>query len=242
MKTILLSIALCTTLITQAQTIADIDGDGIPNTSDNCMFVYNPDQLDADSDGVGDVCDVAPLVANPIKDRPGSTFIYATPDTIITAGTHVTFTIITQRPDSFQWYKNSIPVGTNSTTYSDSTLHNKDSISCTLLSYDNSGTTLIAFPGNTLHITVNPVTTALQNINSNTASISLYPNPAHEKVYLNSTEPIQQIELLNSIGQTVKKWTTQNTNLLDVHDQPKGIYTLKIQLEKETQTKRLHIE
>ncbi len=36
---------------------ADTDGDGIPDSSDNCKLTYNPDQSDLDSDGIGDVCD-----------------------------------------------------------------------------------------------------------------------------------------------------------------------------------------
>jgi choice-of-anchor A domain-containing protein len=37
--------------------IADCDNDGIPDTLDNCRCVTNPDQVDGDHDGVGDVCD-----------------------------------------------------------------------------------------------------------------------------------------------------------------------------------------
>ena len=35
----------------------DVDNDGIPSRMDNCPTVANPDQTDADNDGVGDVCD-----------------------------------------------------------------------------------------------------------------------------------------------------------------------------------------
>lgn len=35
----------------------DIDDDGVFNLKDNCMLVYNPDQLDANNDGFGDVCE-----------------------------------------------------------------------------------------------------------------------------------------------------------------------------------------
>lgn len=35
----------------------DIDGDGIPDSEDNCPDTYNPDQTDSDGDGVGDACD-----------------------------------------------------------------------------------------------------------------------------------------------------------------------------------------
>ena len=35
----------------------DIDDDGILNGEDNCVDVYNPDQLDIDSDQLGNMCD-----------------------------------------------------------------------------------------------------------------------------------------------------------------------------------------
>jgi subtilisin family serine protease len=42
----------------------DDDGDGIPEGSDNCPEVSNPDQLDGDGDGVGDACDNCSGIAN----------------------------------------------------------------------------------------------------------------------------------------------------------------------------------
>jgi hypothetical protein len=35
---------------------ADMDGDGITDSADNCLTVFNPGQADTDSDGVGDAC------------------------------------------------------------------------------------------------------------------------------------------------------------------------------------------
>ncbi len=40
----------------------DRDGDGIPDSSDDCPGVANPDQLDTDHDGIGNACEVLPTV------------------------------------------------------------------------------------------------------------------------------------------------------------------------------------
>ena len=58
--------------------LTDSDGDGIPDQDDNCPSTSNPDQLDTDGDGAGNVCDAdddndgvldgsdnCPLVSNP---------------------------------------------------------------------------------------------------------------------------------------------------------------------------------
>lgn len=44
--------------------VCDWDGDGIL-IGDNCPFTFNPDQADADGDGVGDDCDNCPDAYNP---------------------------------------------------------------------------------------------------------------------------------------------------------------------------------
>ena len=38
-------------------TASDADGDGIDDTIDNCQFVVNLDQADAEGDGIGTACD-----------------------------------------------------------------------------------------------------------------------------------------------------------------------------------------
>lgn len=41
--------------------VADTDNDGIPDDFDNCVAIANPDQLDTDGDGIGDLCENQPL-------------------------------------------------------------------------------------------------------------------------------------------------------------------------------------
>jgi hypothetical protein len=40
-----------------AYVTADVDADGIPDTSDNCATISNPEQIDIDANGVGDECE-----------------------------------------------------------------------------------------------------------------------------------------------------------------------------------------
>jgi cysteine-rich repeat protein len=46
----------------------DFDGDGVPDSLDNCTYQYNPGQEDLDSDGIGDACDNCPNRYNPFQE------------------------------------------------------------------------------------------------------------------------------------------------------------------------------
>ncbi len=46
--------------------VSDVDGDGVPDATDNCPLIANPEQTDSDGDGIGDACDLCP--ATPVGD------------------------------------------------------------------------------------------------------------------------------------------------------------------------------
>jgi hypothetical protein len=48
----------------------DVDGDGIPDASDNCPSVSNADQQDSNGDGVGDACTPPPPGNGPVATTP----------------------------------------------------------------------------------------------------------------------------------------------------------------------------
>ena len=50
---ILFTLTICMFLFTMCETVTDTDGDGVPDTTDNCIDQKNSDQLDIDEDEVG---------------------------------------------------------------------------------------------------------------------------------------------------------------------------------------------
>ncbi len=50
----------CATVQGDYWCLPDVDGDGVSDDEDNCVWLANPDQVDSEGDGWGDACDLDP--------------------------------------------------------------------------------------------------------------------------------------------------------------------------------------
>jgi hypothetical protein len=80
----------------------DRDGDGVPNSEDNCPDTYNPGQEDGDDDGVGDVCDNCPDVANPNQEDADGDGIGDACEQVIT-GDHLILSEVCVSPNAAEF-------------------------------------------------------------------------------------------------------------------------------------------
>lgn len=63
------------------------------------------------------------------------------------------------------------------------------------------------------------------------SAISIYPNPTHDHINIQSDDNIEKVMLFNSLGQ-LSLSSTNSTNL-DISNLPKGIYTILVQSKQE---------
>ena len=60
-------------------------------------------------------------------------------------------------------------------------------------------------------------------------SFSVFPNPAHDVLNVESEQPIVVLSLFNAMGQNLQNWMpSDNTVQLNLSDLPSGVYFLKI--------------
>jgi hypothetical protein len=76
---------------------SDVDGDGVPDATDNCPTIANANQADADADGVGDACDNCTNISNPQVAPNPAAYLVANPWATLTGG---------QRDDDHDGYGN----------------------------------------------------------------------------------------------------------------------------------------
>lgn len=71
----------------------------------------------------------------------------------------------------------------------------------------------------------------------------IYPNPATDFIQISSPENTSEIQIINSIGQTVQTITKPSTSIqLDTDEFENGVYLIQISVEDKTLTKKLIIK
>jgi sugar lactone lactonase YvrE len=76
----------------------------------------------------------------------------------------------------------------------------------------------------------------------NSIRFTVYPNPSNGIVFLSSERIISSFEIINSLGKEVySSRVDSNKSEIDLNDQPKGIYFLRIKVGNDVATKKIII-
>jgi hypothetical protein len=77
-----------------------------------------------------------------------------------------------------------------------------------------------------------PLYTGLEE-NETQNNILLYPNPAKERLYINTSLPIKELTICNLLGQEIQKYNmTEKTSSIDIRGLKEGVYFVKLSTEK----------
>lgn len=92
---------------------------------------------------------------------------------------------------------------------------------------------------NSIYGELNPTVASLSTESNTFEKVNVYPNPAHNAIFINATSKISEIEIFNSLGATVYKNSKFTGNRIDISNLAKGIYLLKITNGNATTTKKI---
>ena len=84
-----------------------------------------------------------------------------------------------------------------------------------------------------------PLYTGLEN-NEFENEVSVYPNPAKERLYINTSIPIKQMTICNLLGQEIQKYNNlETTSSINISGLNEGVYFVKIYTEKVVHTTKI---
>lgn len=84
-----------------------------------------------------------------------------------------------------------------------------------------------------------PLYTGLEE-NETQNNILLYPNPAKERLYINTSIPIKQMTIYNLLGQEIQKYNNlETTSSINISGLNEGVYFVKIYTEKAVHTTKI---
>ena len=74
-------------------------------------------------------------------------------------------------------------------------------------------------------------------------NILLYPNPAKERLYINTSIPIKQMTICNLLGQEIQKYNNlETTSSINISGLNEGVYFVKIYTEKVVLSKKIVVK
>lgn len=74
-------------------------------------------------------------------------------------------------------------------------------------------------------------------------NISLYPNPAKERLYINTSIPIKQMTICNLLGQEIQKYNNlETTSSINISVLNEGVYFVKLSTEKGVYATKIIVE
>lgn len=76
-----------------------------------------------------------------------------------------------------------------------------------------------------------------KEILKNESTISIYPNPVVDKLYINSKEPIKEINIYDCTGKLIHN--VRNSNTIDVSNIVPGVYLIKCSTAKFSVIKKI---
>lgn len=87
-----------------------------------------------------------------------------------------------------------------------------------------------------------PLYTGLEE-NETQNNILLYPNPAKERLYINTSIPIKQMTICNLLGQEIQKYNNlETTSSINISGLNEGVYFVKIYTEKVVYATKIIVE
>lgn len=73
--------------------------------------------------------------------------------------------------------------------------------------------------------------------------VSVYPNPAKERLYINTSLPIKELTICNLLGQEIQKYNmTEKTSSIDISGLKEGVYFVKLSTEKGVYATKIIVE
>jgi len=148
----------------------------------------------------------------------------------ITGGTHVDFTSTSTNANSYSWDFGDFTSSTDQNPSHDYTILTGDMSVVLIVSNECSSDTITQ---------VVTITVGQNEIKTNT--LSLYPNPANDKVSIYSKQnAVLEVYSLN--GQLIHTMSVNGHCVVDVQSWEKGIYTLKLKTADGIETQKLVIE